>query len=508
MAMLRRRSSASYPPQSLPKTQSTWQPSTVTQGVRHKARLYLSRMPLKIVAVLAALLITVGFVTFNLRHPAESQPGGNQQYIKEIVFDNPALHGPFVAGCRPIVANPEDKVNAAFVVLARNQDQEGLLSSIASLERHFNQWYNYPYIFLNDEPFNATFKAAISKSTAAKTEFGVIPDSLWDFDDSVDRKELKKALQNQADQNVMYGDSESYHKMCRFYSGKFYDHPLLKDLDWYWRLEPDVQFFCDLTYDPFRYMQDSNKVYGYNIAIKELKETVPNLWRYTKSFKQKHKMDSKGMWEMFLQTAEERERRGGHPLKDARMSDKNDKDRKDKEQQTSKRFADPDYEDMGEEAYNMCHFWSNFEIGKLSFFRSQEYRDYFDYLEEKKGFWSERWGDAPVHSLAVGLFLKPSEVHYFRDIGYQHSDIFHCPYNAKGAQLPAPERYWEGVSKRTGLQLTDEQIKEDEKWLAPDPAVEGGVGCRCICPLDKAAFIEPRDGSCIAHWVETRDKGL
>ena len=32
-------------------------------------------------------------------------------------------------------------------------------------------------------------------------------------------------------------------------------------------------------------------------------------------------------------------------------------------------------------SYNLCHFWSNFEIVDLSFFRSEAYTAYFNYLD-------------------------------------------------------------------------------------------------------------------------------
>ncbi|CRL30316.1 Glycosyl transferase, family 15 [Penicillium camemberti] len=35
--------------------------------------------------------------------------------------------------------------------------------------------------------------------------------------------------------------------MCRFYSGQFYKHPLLLKYEWYWRLEPEIKYFCDIT---------------------------------------------------------------------------------------------------------------------------------------------------------------------------------------------------------------------------------------------------------------------
>lgn len=37
-----------------------------------------------------------------------------------------------------------------------------------------------------------------------------------------------------------------------------------------------------------------------------------------------------------------------------------------------------------------CHFWSNFEIGRLSFFRSAPYLQLFDHLDRAGGFFYER----------------------------------------------------------------------------------------------------------------------
>ena len=42
----------------------------------------------------------------------------------------------------------------------------------------------------------------------------------------------------------------------------FYRHPLLEKYKWYWRVEPDVHFRCDIDFDPFLFMEDHNKTYG------------------------------------------------------------------------------------------------------------------------------------------------------------------------------------------------------------------------------------------------------
>jgi mannosyltransferase len=49
-----------------------------------------------------------------------------------------------------------------------------------------------------------------------------------------------------------------------------------------------------------------------------------------------------------------------------------------------------DPEAMEGEKYNMCHFWSNFEIASLDWLRSKEYNDFFEMMDRSGGFWTER----------------------------------------------------------------------------------------------------------------------
>jgi len=48
-------------------------------------------------------------------------------------------------------------------------------------------------------------------------------------------------------------------------------------------------------------------------------------------------------------------------------------------------------------------------------------------LDHAGGFFYERWGDAPVHSIAAALMLKKDEIHFFNDIAYYHVPFTHCP---------------------------------------------------------------------------------
>jgi hypothetical protein len=104
-------------------------------------------------------------------------------------------------------------------VLARNKELEGVIQSIKSIERHFNRWYHYPYVFLNDGEFNQTFKDTVRNYTSASVEFGKVGPDMWGYPDWIDPKVAKEGIAKQGDAAVMYGGLESYHSMCRFYSG-------------------------------------------------------------------------------------------------------------------------------------------------------------------------------------------------------------------------------------------------------------------------------------------------
>ena len=63
----------------------------------------------------------------------------------------------------------------------------------------------------------------------------------------------------------------------------------------------------------------------------------------------------------------------------------------------------------------------------MDFWRGEAYSKFFDYLDATGGFYYERWGDAPVHSLGVTLFTDKNQIHFFDDIGYEHNPYTHCP---------------------------------------------------------------------------------
>ncbi|KAI9571530.1 glycosyltransferase family 15 protein [Boletus coccyginus] len=278
--------------------------------------------------------------------------------------------------------------------------------SIEQVESKFNRKFNYPWVLLNEVEFSSEFKRRVQVLTNAPVTFGVIPHEHWFQPDWIDEERAREGRDKLVRQNIIYGGQfNPYRNMCRFNSGYFFRHELLQPYKWYWRVEPDVRYFCDTDYDPFLFMEDNNKIYGtcqqivdqvilptylspisgFTISMPDWEPTIPTLWSSIQEFATENPQ--------YL-----------HP-------------------DNSMDFLS----DNSGETYNLCHFWSNFEIADMDFWRSEAYMKYFEFLEEKGGFYYERWGDAPVHSIAVSLFAGKDQIHFFKDIGYRHSPFQHCP---------------------------------------------------------------------------------
>lgn len=289
----------------------------------------------------------------------------------------------------PAATDGGPRMNATFVTLARNSDLWEIARSIRQVEDRFNRKFHYDWVFLNDKPFDATFKKVTTSLVSGTTHYGEIPKEHWSFPEHIDQEKARKVREDMAQKKIIYGDSISYRHMCRFESGFFFRQPLMMNYEWYWRVEPSIELFCDIDYDVFKFMSDNKKKYSFVLSLYEYVETIPTLWESTKKFMKAHPEHiAEGNSMGFLS-------------------------------------------DDGGDSYNHCHMWSNFEVGNLNWLRSPAYIDYFESLDQDGGFFYERWGDAPVHSIAAGLLLKKEEIHFFNDIAYYHVPFTHCPTGEK-----------------------------------------------------------------------------
>jgi alpha 1,2-mannosyltransferase len=190
----------------------------------------------------------------------------------------------------PPATHPGPRMNATFVTLARNSDVWEIARSIRQVEDRFNRKFNYDWVFLNDDDFDETFKRVTTALVSGTTKYGKIGKEHWGFPSWIDQDKAAKVREDMRERKIIYGDSVSYRHMCRYESGFFFRHPLMLDYEWYWRVEPSIELFCDIEYDTFKFMADNGKKYSFVLSLYEYVETIPTLWdsvkNFTKSFPQ------------------------------------------------------------------------------------------------------------------------------------------------------------------------------------------------------------------------------
>jgi len=192
----------------------------------------------------------------------------------------------------------------------------------------------------------------------------------------INESDIPKTFRGYAKSNVYLG----YRHMCRFFSGEVFKHPALAKYDYYWRLDDDSGYFCPVEYDVFKFMQKNSILYGWAIYFFEMPV-----------------MSGQTLWETSLEYIEEKKIKVGSRFNDLKSI-----------------WGD----------YHRCHFWNNFEVLDLNFFRSKTYQDYYNYLDKKGGFYYNRWGDALVRTIALHMLLPDdTPIHHFGDIGYIHQDF-------------------------------------------------------------------------------------
>jgi alpha 1,2-mannosyltransferase len=202
--------------------------------------------PVRYIVLVLGIIITLHYI-LSLSHDAygratslstiKAQFGGHTPPYKTPVppdyYTHPNTNGSFT----------DRKASAAIVMLARNSDLKGIVASMKQMEDRFNKKFRYPYVFLNEELFSDEFRKRVTDLTDASVQFGLIPRDHWHQPGWINETKATEAREDMIKNQVIYGGSVPYRNMCRFYSGFFYRHELLKPFKYYWRVECVKAFF-------------------------------------------------------------------------------------------------------------------------------------------------------------------------------------------------------------------------------------------------------------------------
>lgn len=200
-----------------------------------------------------------------------------------------------------------------------------------------------------------------------------------------------------------------------------------------------AEYTCHLEYDIFRFMQENNMAYGFNMAILDDEQSFSSLRQTTQAFRNTHKKlvhkEANMDWALHRSKDPDSLIRAASMIYDTPATG-------------------------GQGKNNHCQFDFDFEIGSLDFFRGSAHQAYFHHLDKSGGFYYERFGNTAVHTLSISMLLPKHRVWYFQDIGYSVSLCEDCPGHSK--KLPVDP---ESESKKIRMADLEAGLRESLEIL-------------------------------------------
>ena len=171
------------------------------------------------------------------------------------------------------------------------------------------------------------------------------------------------------------GFTMGYRHMCRWFSGELYNHPRMALYDYYLRLDTDSYIHTKFQYDLFKWAVNIQCKYGF---------IAPGI-------QIDHHTVIEGLWQASNQWMHE----------------------------TDKSI----YIDCTT-IPNGKMFYTNFELGYIPWFKESGYMEYYNYLDNTGGFFTKRWGDAPIKYLGINMLMDKKHIQPVTGITYQHGAIY------------------------------------------------------------------------------------
>ena len=166
-----------------------------------------------------------------------------------------------------------------------------------------------------------------------------------------------------------------YMHMCRFFANEIFYHPVLNDFEYYCRLDTDSYILSPVKSNIFEDVKTEGILYGFiNDSIKDLPQFTEGLWPLADDFLKRHP-------------------------------------------------EIPRYSRLYSDITERSLYYTNFEICKISWFKDNPWKLFFDEIDKNGGIYKHRWGDHTIRYIGVRSFVPSNQIKRITNIHYSHQGI-------------------------------------------------------------------------------------
>ncbi|TFK33822.1 nucleotide-diphospho-sugar transferase [Crucibulum laeve] len=290
------------------------------------------------------------------------------------------------AESQTVTAQPKPrKPNGVIFMLISPSRITQATMALLNVEDRFNRRLKYPYVLFSPsgeaDVITEELRAKVRWITEGRATFAIIPKEMWDVPEFLDKSRIDQSL-----------------RKIGFTLGFFWRHPALARYDWLWRLDTDIEFHCDVPYDPIEKLVENNALYGFVQISPDGTWVQPTLASNVSRFIADNERLVPADANLGFSW------KGAAGIEKARSGIATSDD------------------------WTLMCMYNNFEISHRSVWESETYTKFFEYLDKEGGLYYERWGDAPIHSYGLALSLRKNQVYKLPNLGYQHQKWpYECP---------------------------------------------------------------------------------
>lgn len=274
----------------------------------------------------------------------------------------------------------EGELKAAFLYLLHKEQVSMLRSSLILLRENYLGRFPAPVVVFYDPGLT---QSELSKTKKLVPEglqcFFVLVENFFEFPSGYNQS----ALSQKPRSNREY---PSYNHMIRFWWRTVFHHPLVRQLDYFCRLDTDSFILSPIGYDIFRFMELNGKSYGYRALLNDAPEFTEGLFDfladYRKRFGKTKNFKKNAVW---IPKAHDRDSHGPKL------------------------------------------FFTNFEVVDVQrFIKDQGIMQFIEEVDATHAIYLKRWGDAPLRYYQVSWYMDLArDVFQFCDFDYFHQFKMH-----------------------------------------------------------------------------------
>ncbi|KAF9431944.1 alpha 1,2-mannosyltransferase 2.4.1 [Entomortierella beljakovae] len=180
-----------------------------------------------------------------------------------------------------------EKANGVILMLTDEDQFQDTRETIRQVEDRFNRGRNYPWVILSPFPLTDRSQRLAKQLSKGNMRFGVIPHEQWRLPKWIDAARVRNNDYAKLKQGMNKTSLITRHRW-RYMSGFVAEHELLDPYEFFWRVEPGVEMFCNIDEDPMLALKKSGQQFAWSLSSTVNEAGISSGLNIIQNFKKLH----------------------------------------------------------------------------------------------------------------------------------------------------------------------------------------------------------------------------